>query len=69
MDIFTFHRKNYLISVDFYSGWFAIDLLNEMLSTAVKAHMARYGVTDVVVSDNGLQFSSKHSRHRGNLNM
>ena len=63
VDIFTFHRKNYLISVDFYSGWFEIDLLNEMLTTTVitklKAHMARYGVPDVVVSDNGPQFSSK----------
>ena len=35
VDIFTFQRKNYLISVDFYSGWFEIDLLNEMSSTTV----------------------------------
>ena len=63
VDIFTFHRKNCLISVDFYSGWFEIDLLNEMLAatiiTQLKAHLARYGVPDVVVSDNGPQFSSK----------
>ena len=63
VDIFTFHRKNYLISVDFYSGWFEIDLLNEMLSTTVitklKPHMAQYEAPDVAVSDNGPQFSSK----------
>ena len=63
VDIFTFQRKNYFIFVDFYSGWFEIDLLNEILTTTVitkpKANMARYGVPDVVVSDNGPQFSSK----------
>ena len=63
VDIFTFHGKNYLISVDFYSGWFEIDLLNEMSSTTVirklKAHIARYGIQDTVISDNGSQFSAK----------
>ena len=62
-DIFTFNGKNYLISVDFYSGWFEIDLLIDMISSTVimklKMHMARYGVPDIVISDNGPQFSSK----------
>ena len=63
VDIFTFHGKNYLITVDFYSVWFEIDLLSDMLSPTVisklKMQMARYGIPDVVISDNGPQFDSK----------
>ena len=63
VDIFTFHGKNYLITVDFYSGWFEINLLSDMLSPTVisklKMQKARYGIPDVVISDNGSQFDSK----------
>jgi transposase InsO family protein len=58
-----FHGKNYLITVDFYSGWFEIDVLSNMLSTTVitnlKAQMTRYGIPDIIVSENGPQFCSK----------
>ena len=63
-DIFTFKSKNYLITVDFYSGWFEIDLLNNMLSQTIisklKSHFARYGIPDVLISDNGPQFFSQY---------
>ena len=34
-------------------------MLSTTVITKLKAHVARYGVPDVVVSDNGPQFSSK----------
>ena len=62
IDIFDFEQKQYLLTADFYSGWFEIDLLNSQTSFMViaklKAHFARYGIPDVVSSDNGPQFSS-----------
>ena len=57
VDIFTFHGKNYLITVDFYSGWFEIDL--PTVISKLKMQMARYGIPDVDISDNGPQFDSK----------
>ena len=35
VDLFTFHQRNYLITVDFYSGWFEIDLLSGIVASAV----------------------------------
>lgn len=34
-DIFTFNSKNFLITVDFYSGWFEIVLLNMLSQTII----------------------------------
>lgn len=34
-DIFTFHWINYLIIVDFYSGWFELELLNDTTMSTV----------------------------------
>ena len=63
-DIFTFNSKNYLITVDFYSGWFEIDLLNNMLSQTIisklKSHFALYGIPDVLISENRPQFAYKY---------
>ena len=62
VDIFDFEQKQYLLTADFYSGWFEIDLLSSLTSSMViaklKTHFARYGIPDFVHSDNGLQFSS-----------
>ena len=51
-----------MLTADFYSGWFEIDLLNSQTPSIViaklKAHFARYGIPHVVSSDNGPQFFS-----------
>ena len=61
-DLFEFEQQQYLITADFYSGWFEIDLLpSQKTSTVVqklKAHMSRYGIPDTLVTDNGPQFDS-----------
>ena len=60
-DIFDFEQKQYLLTADFYSGWFEIDLLRSLTSSMViaklKIHFARNGIPDFVHSDNGPQFS------------
>jgi hypothetical protein len=59
-DLLEFEQQQYLITADFYSGWFEIDLLpSQKTSTVVqklKAHMSRYGIPDTLVTDNGPQF-------------
>ena len=62
-DLFTIENKHYLITVDYYSNFWEIDLLQDTEATSVitklRSHFARYGVPDTVVSDNGPQYSSK----------
>ena len=64
VDIFTISSRNYLVTVDYLSGFYEVDFLPDMLSETVvcklKYHFARYGIPDVVVSDNGPQFSADH---------
>ena len=62
-DLFELKKKVYLVTVDYFSGFFEIDRLTTTTSQAVirklKAHLARYGIPDEVVSDNGPHFISK----------
>lgn len=61
VDLFTLNNINYLILVDYFSGYFEVDELSQTLAINViqkmKYHFARYGLPEVVVSDNGPQFS------------
>lgn len=61
-DIYTIYGKDYLISVDYFSNFWEIDRLRDTkASTCVrklKSHFARNGIPDVVVTDNGPQFTS-----------
>ena len=62
-DLFSFEDKEYLVTVDYYSNFWEVDYLaNSTSSMAVikklKAHFARFGIPDQVVSDNGRQYSS-----------
>ena len=61
-DIFTLNGRHYLITVDYYSQFFEIDYLTETTSeaaiTKLKHHFARHGIPDIVISDNGPQYSS-----------
>ncbi|XP_046860187.1 uncharacterized protein K02A2.6-like [Xenia sp. Carnegie-2017] len=60
-DLFTYNECQYLICVDYYSSFWEVDLLESTLSETVnrklKAQSARYGIPEVVMSDNGPLFS------------
>ena len=63
VDIFTFNERNYLITVDYFSGFWEIDLLKNVRTKTViwkmKSQFTRYLVPDVCMLDNGPQFVSK----------
>lgn len=62
-DLFTYKDSEYLITVDYFSSFWEIDHLHNTKSQTVvrklKAHFARYGIPDTVMSDNGPQFDSR----------
>lgn len=61
-DLFELYGKDYLISVDYYSSFFEVDLLQDKKAdsviTVLKGHMARHGIPDQLISDNGPPFQS-----------
>ena len=63
VDLFSLNNRDYLITVDYYSNFWEVDNLSSTESISVirklKAHFARYGIPDVVMSDNDPQFSSE----------
>ena len=63
LDIFTIQSRNYLITVDYYSSFFEVDYLTSMTTESVikklKPHISRYGIPDILYSDNGPCFASK----------
>ena len=62
-DLFTWNRKHYLVTVDYYSNFWEVDELESTTSETVietlKAHFARYGSPTQVVSNNGPQYTSE----------
>ena len=60
MELFTLNQKYYLVTVDYYSGYWELDRLHNTDSGTVvrklKAHFARHGSPCQLVSDNGPQF-------------
>ena len=62
-DLFSLKDKNYLVTVDYFSNFWEIDSLGQDTSAKtvirkLKAHFARYGCPETVVSDNGPQYAS-----------
>ena len=59
VDLFTLNQKDYLVMVDYYSGYWELDRLRNTDSGTVvrklKAHFARHGSPCQPVSDNGPQ--------------
>ena len=54
------------MTVDHYSDWFEVDLLNDDITAAnvisvTKAHFARYDIPEKCLSDNGPQYVSQES--------
>ena len=63
-DLFKQGGRWYAVTVDHYSDWFGVDLLDQDITAAnvisvTKAHFARYGVPDKFLSDNGPQYISQ----------
>jgi hypothetical protein len=62
MDLFELSGTHYLLTVDYLSKWPEIARLESLTSrcviTHVKSMFSRYGIPDVIISDNGPQFSS-----------
>lgn len=55
-----------MITVDYYSNFWEVDYLPDTKSNTVirklKAHFARQGIPDVLISDNGPQYTSQEFR-------
>ena len=66
MHLFQYGNQQFLIIVDYYSGFIEYSKLSASTSPAVIAHVksvfARWGIPLKVVSDNGPQFSSRAFR-------
>ena len=62
-DLFELNGKPYLITVDYFSRYPEVTTLSSTLSlsviTALKSSFARYGIPEIVATDNGPQFSSQ----------
>ena len=60
VDIFELKNQNFLITVDYFSNFWEVDVLDSPRASQVirklKAHFARYGIPSVLISDNGSQF-------------
>ena len=61
-DLFELNGQTYSILVDYYSNYVEVDRLPCLSSAQVirtlSAHFARFGIPEVLVSDNGPQYSS-----------
>lgn len=61
-DLFQVEDRHYMVTVDYYSSFMEVDRLEDQTSKEVikhlKLHFARYGVPDVLVNDNGPQYTS-----------
>ncbi|XP_055956537.1 uncharacterized protein LOC130012497 [Patella vulgata] len=61
-DLFEFNEKPYLITVDYFSNYFEVDHLKDKTAKTVipkmKAHFARHGLPERVISDNGPPYNS-----------
>ena len=66
-DPFDLDHKSYMVTIDYFSGFFEIDRLYDLkVSTVIrklKTHMARYGIPDEVVLDSGSQYTSREFKN------
>ncbi|XP_060081822.1 uncharacterized protein K02A2.6-like [Ylistrum balloti] len=62
VDLFDYNNESYLLTVDYFSKWPEIVRLESTTAKCVISHMksqmAKYGIPDLVISDNGPQFAS-----------
>ena len=62
IDIFDHKGDHFIVCIDYYSRWIDIEKLTQMTSSVVinklKTIFATHGIPELVISDNGPQFSS-----------
>ena len=62
-DLFEYESKHYIVMTDYYSNWFEVESLKNTTTREVireiKKQIARHGVFDELISDNGPQFTSE----------
>ena len=62
IDLLELERQNYAVIVDYYSKFFELSHLpnskSKIVISHIKPQLARYGIPEVIVSDNGLEFDS-----------
>ena len=62
-DLFEWNKSSYLLVVDYYSRWIEVSKLKSTTAQEVVKHtisiFARHGIPEVVVSNNGHQFSAE----------
>ncbi|XP_046351430.2 uncharacterized protein K02A2.6-like [Haliotis rufescens] len=62
-DLFTFEDREYLLTIDYFSGFWEVDYLPKTNSLAVikalKIHFSRHGIPNQLISENGPQFVSE----------
>ncbi|KAK7090822.1 hypothetical protein V1264_010573 [Littorina saxatilis] len=63
VDLLELNGRDYVVTVDYYSDFFEVDRIQNKTGKEVinkmKAHFARYGVPERVISDNGPPFNSE----------
>ena len=64
--MFTLHRKEYIVLVDYYSDFVEVQEVADTTSPTIikflKEQFSRHGIPDVIVSDNGPQLVSQEFR-------
>ena len=62
-DVFTFDNKDYLVTVDYFSRYFEVDLLPTTTSISIirklKTIFARHGIVEKLVCDNASYYTSE----------
>ena len=71
VNLFYLNGTEFVVTVDYYSSFFEVDKLRSKTAEEVvkklKAHLARHGILDQLVSDNGRPFSSAKFQEFANL--
>ena len=59
----SLNRQNYVVIVDYYSKFFEVSHLpnsrSKIVINHIKPNLVRYGIPEIIVSDNGPEFSSR----------
>ena len=62
-DLFTLDSQNYLITVDYFSDYWELDILPDTSSETIvmrtKTQFASFGISETVLTDNGPQFRAE----------
>ena len=68
-DLFAFEGRNYMVTVDYCTNFWEVDYLGQDTTSRsvinkLRAHFARHGTPQELVTDNGPQFTSREFQAR-----